>query len=91
MSAGPLFARFALTIALCAPPAVILAASGPPNHESWWYPNPERWDYPIKLRLYAVLDTNLGPENQPVQKWFAKTVAAIIVVMICAAVWSNIL
>jgi hypothetical protein len=89
MSASGIIAKVALTAVLCALPIVTLVASGPPGHDSWWYPNPERRDYPIKLRLYAILDATFGPEDPPLQKWFAKTVATIVVAMICVAIWSN--
>lgn len=88
MSAGPLIAKLALTVVLCGPPAIILFSTEPPSHGSRWYPDPARWDYPIKLRLYAMMVANFGPDDQPlIARLLVKTAAATIMVMIGAALW----
>jgi hypothetical protein len=66
-------------------PVVILFASGPPRHGSWWYPNPERWDYALKLRLYPILDANTPP--QPAARWFVRVIAFAVLVGTLACIW----
>jgi hypothetical protein len=68
-------------------PVVVLFASGPPQHGSWWYPNPDRWDYPLQLRLYAILDANTP--SQPAERWFVRVIASAVLVGTLACVWSQ--
>jgi hypothetical protein len=66
-------------------PVVVLFAKGPPDHGSWWYPNPDRWDYPLKLRLYAFLDANTP--SHPVARWFVRVIASAILVCTLVCIW----
>jgi len=66
-------------------PMVILFASGPPDHGSWWYPNPDRWDYPFKLRLFAILDANTP--SQPAARWFVRTIALAVLFVGLTCIW----
>jgi hypothetical protein len=64
---------------------VALLASGPPEHGSWWYPNPDRWDYCFKLQLYAMLDANTP--SHPAERWFVRGVAPTVLVGTLAGIW----
>jgi hypothetical protein len=66
----------------CAFPAALLFVSGPPEHGSWWYPNPDRWDYGFKLLLYAALDANTP--RQPGARWFVRVTALLVLAGILA-------
>jgi hypothetical protein len=63
----------------------VLFASGPSQHGNWWYPNPERWDYPFKLRLYTLLDANTP--SQPAARWFLRVIASAVLGCTLACIW----
>jgi hypothetical protein len=66
-------------------PVVVLFASGPPRHGSWWYPNPDRWDYPFKLRLYAILDANTPA--RAAARWLVRLIALAVLTCTLACIW----
>ena len=82
---GQLFAKLLVSFLFGTIPFILLFASGPPQHGSWWYPNPKRWDYGFKLLLYAILDANTPAE--PAGRWFVRGVAVIVLVMVLGMIW----
>jgi hypothetical protein len=83
---GDVLVRLLASVLFGAIPAAILFATGPPKHGSWWYPDPNRWDYPLKLRLYAILDANTP--SQPAERWFVRVIASIVLIVTWACLWS---
>ena len=68
-------------------PVVVLVAKGPLRHGSWWYPNPERRDYPFKLRLYAILDVNTP--SQPPARWFVRLITLTVLIGGLPCIWGQ--
>lgn len=66
-------------------PLVIMLGPGPAQHGSWWYPNPDRWDYPFKLRIYAIMD--LSTPKDPIGRWVVRGIAIVILVVSLALTW----
>jgi hypothetical protein len=76
---GDVLVRLLASVLFGAIPAAILFATGPPKHGSWW-------DYPLKLRLYAILDANTP--SQPAERWFVRVIASIVLIVTWACLWS---
>ncbi len=72
-------------LVLCAIPTVVALGIGPPERGSWWYPDPDRWDYRLKLRLYA---TWMPAEwvKQP-GGWIIRLIALIILAGTLWCIW----
>jgi hypothetical protein len=78
-------AKVLLSAAWSVFPFIVMFASGPPRHESWWYPNPDRWHYRPKLILYAVLDANTP--SDPAARWFVRVIAVGVLVGGVVTIW----
>ncbi len=77
--------QLVLSFVMCAPCVALLLGVGPPVHGSWWYPDPGRWDYQIKLSLYAILDANAPTSARALR--FSRAMTAAVLAVMLAIIW----
>ena len=58
----------------------LIFTNSPPKQSSWWYPDPDRWDYGFKLLAYAIIDANVP--RQPEARLFVRIIATLLLVAI---------
>jgi hypothetical protein len=78
-------AKIVASVLFGAIPLAMLLASEPPKHGSWWYPNPDRWDYYLKLQLYVMLDVNTP--SHPAERWFVRAITAAVLAGTLTVIW----
>lgn len=80
-----ILSKVVITLLTVPIPLVILLGRGPARHNSWWYPNPDRSDYPFKLWLYAMMD--IGFLKDPIGRWFVRGIAFVLLVVPLIFTW----